>query len=137
MNFNVEVNKMKQLHSCVSYLGADALLLFSSTYDIRGIYIHKEVYYVVAKNLDHVVGISYDGIHIYWTHLVSGEETIMRSREDGSHMEVVVDAGKYVALEISCYVLTTVAAFLIILQNKSNRIEISPNTVVCFFFYDV
>jgi hypothetical protein len=78
------------------------LLLFSSTNEIRGFYIHKQVYYVVAKNLDHAVGLSYDGIHIYWTHLVSGEEAIMRSKEDGSHMEVVVDAGKYVALEFSC-----------------------------------
>jgi hypothetical protein len=105
MNFNVEVNKMKKLHSYVLYLGADALLLFSSTNEIRGIYIHKQVYYVVAKNLDHAVGLSYDGIHIYWTHLVSGEEAIMRSREDGSHMEVVVDAGIYVALETVIFLL--------------------------------
>jgi hypothetical protein len=98
------------------------LLLFSSTKEIRGIYINKQVYYVVANNLDHVVGVSYDGLHIYWTHLMSGEEAIMRSREDGSHIEAVVDAGKYVALETSCYFLTEVA-FFIILQ-KISDIEI-------------
>lgn len=101
MNFNV-VNRMKKLHNYVSDLGADALLLFASTKEIRGLYIHKQVYYVVARNQDHVVGISYDGVHIYWTLLVSGEEAIMRSKEDGSNMEIVVDAGNYVALETSC-----------------------------------
>jgi hypothetical protein len=48
---------------------------------------------VVVKNLDRAVGISYDGIHIYWTDLLSGEEAILRSREDGSDIEVVVSAG--------------------------------------------
>jgi hypothetical protein len=110
MKFNVVV-KVKKLQSYISYSGADALLLFSSTNEVRGIYIKKEVYFVVAKNLDHVVGLSYDGVHIYWTHLVTGEEAIMRSQEDGSNMEVVVDAGKYVALETSQHFLTAVVFY--------------------------
>jgi len=77
-------------------LGADALLLFSSTKEIRGYYIHKQVYYVVARNVDRAVGVAYDGRHIYWTDLVSEEEAILRSNEDGSNVEVVVNAGKYV-----------------------------------------
>lgn len=77
-------------------LGADALLLFSSTKEIRGFYIHKQVYYVVARNVDRAVGVAYDGRHIYWTDLVSEEEAILRSNEDGSNVEVVVNAGKYV-----------------------------------------
>lgn len=76
-------------------LGADALLLFSSTKEIRGFYIHKQVYYVVARNVDRAVGVAYDGRHIYWTDLVSEEEAILRSNEDGSNVEIVVNAGKY------------------------------------------
>jgi hypothetical protein len=79
---------------------------------------------VVAKNLDHAVGISYDGVHIYWTHLVSGEEAIMRSREDGSNREVVVDAGKYVALETS-YFLTKVVVFYYSAKEKQYNRNIS------------
>ena len=77
-------------------LGADALLLFSSTKEIRGFYIHKQVYYVVARNVDRAVGVAYDGRHIYWTDLVSEEEAILRSNEDGSNVEVIVNAGEYV-----------------------------------------
>jgi membrane-bound inhibitor of C-type lysozyme len=77
------------------------LLLFSSTREIRGFYIHKQVYYVVARNVDRAVGVAYDGHHIYWTDLVSGEEAIIRSKEDGSDVEAVVNAGM-LTLQ-SCY----------------------------------
>lgn len=60
---------------------------------------------MVATGMDRAVGLSYDGNHIYWTDLMDGEEAIVRSMEDGSQMEVVVNAGKcninYVML-ISC-----------------------------------
>lgn len=57
-------------------------------------YIHKKVYYVVHEDLDRVVGLSYDGVYVYWTGIMAGEESIVRSKEDGSHMEIIVDAGK-------------------------------------------
>jgi membrane-bound inhibitor of C-type lysozyme len=53
------------------------------------------VYYVVRKNLEHAVGLSYDGVYVYWTGIMSGEEAIIRSKEDGSDLEVIVDAGTY------------------------------------------
>jgi hypothetical protein len=46
--------------------------------------------------VDRAVGVAYDGRHIYWTDLVSEEEAILRSNEDGSNVEVIVNAGEYV-----------------------------------------
>nr|BAC02725.2 vitellogenin receptor [Periplaneta americana] len=75
--------------------GPDALMLFSSTKEIRGLYVHKDFYYVVAQSLERAVGISYDGNHVYWTELMLGEEAIVRSKDDGSHIEAIVTAGVY------------------------------------------
>jgi membrane-bound inhibitor of C-type lysozyme len=48
---------------------------------------------VVASNLDRAVGVSYDGRYVYWTDLLSGEEAILRSKEDGSEVDIIVNAG--------------------------------------------
>lgn len=71
---------------------------------------------MVARNLDRAVGVAYDGRHIYWTDLVSGEEAIVRSKEDGSNVEAVVNAGM-LTLQ-TCYWLNKLDATLIVLQKK-------------------
>jgi hypothetical protein len=71
---------------------------------------------VVAKNVDRAVGVAYDGRHIYWTDLVSEEEAILRSNEDGSNVEVVVNAGMLKLQTI--YWLHKLFATLIALQKK-------------------
>nr|BAE93218.1 vitellogenin receptor [Rhyparobia maderae] len=81
-------------HSCKA-TGADPLLLFASTNQIRGFYLEKNYYFVIADNLERAVGLSYDGNHVYWTELLHGEEAIMRIDEDGSNMETLVTAGIY------------------------------------------
>nr|CAJ19121.1 vitellogenin receptor [Blattella germanica] len=75
--------------------GADPLLVFASTDEIRGFYIKKDFYFVIASKLERAVGISYDRGHVYWTDLMFGEEAIVRSSEDGSHVETLVTAGLY------------------------------------------
>ena len=68
-------------------------MLFASTKQVRGFYLKKNYYFVIADNLERAVGLSFDGNHVYWTELNFGEEAIMRSEEDGSHMELLVTAG--------------------------------------------
>lgn len=61
---------------------------------------------MVHKDIDRAVGLSYDGVHVYWTSVMAGDESIVRSKEDGSDVEVIVDAGKCAKLGTSYLLLT-------------------------------
>nr|CAD7434279.1 unnamed protein product [Timema monikensis] len=82
----------KQLNKCEAE-GGEALLLFASKKDLRVFHLQSRVYYKVAENLDHAVGVAYDGKHVYWTNLKDQEEAIYRSLEDGSNVELIVSSG--------------------------------------------
>lgn len=64
------------------------MMVFSSKTEIRAITLKTEIYFPIAKNLKQVVGVKYDGHHIYWTDIFSEHESIVRSIEDGSEREV-------------------------------------------------
>lgn len=61
-------------------------MVFTSKTEIRGLNLDSKVYVPLARNLKHVVGVDYDGDHIYWTEIVSEHESIVRS--DGGKEEV-------------------------------------------------
>lgn len=63
-------------------------MLFSSKSEIRAYFLTSQLYYSVASKLKQVVGISFDGNHIYWSDIHSENEAIVRSDEDGSNREV-------------------------------------------------
>ncbi|XP_043277982.1 vitellogenin receptor-like isoform X2 [Venturia canescens] len=73
--------------------GAEALLVFTTKREIRGLYIESEVYFPIVQNLQHALGVSVDADHVYWSDIKSGDEAIMRSRYDGMTPEVIVTAG--------------------------------------------
>ncbi|XP_018579962.1 putative vitellogenin receptor [Anoplophora glabripennis] len=73
--------------------GGEALMIFSSKTEIRGYTLQSELYYSVAKRLKQVVGVDYDGHHIYWTDIFAEHESIVRSIEDGSDKELLVTSG--------------------------------------------
>ncbi|KAL0278971.1 UNVERIFIED_CONTAM: hypothetical protein PYX00_000631 [Menopon gallinae] len=73
--------------------GGDALLLFSSYSQVRGIYLQSDVYFTVASGLNDVIGVSHNGHHVYWTSINHGEVSIIRATESGSDMEVLVNSG--------------------------------------------
>lgn len=73
--------------------GGEALLVYSTTKEVRGLYLTSQIKFPVARNQKHIIGVAYDGHHIYWTEVYHEEEAIVRSREDGSKMEVIVSAG--------------------------------------------
>lgn len=63
-------------------------MIFSSKTEIRGYYLTSKVLFPIARNLKQVVGVGYDGNHVYWTDIFTEHESIIRSLEDGSQKEV-------------------------------------------------
>ncbi|XP_011296732.1 vitellogenin receptor [Fopius arisanus] len=90
-------------HTCkVSKDRGDAILIFSSRTEIRGFYLSThEVYFPIAKNLQHVIGVALDSMYIYWSDIHMGDEAIFRALEDGIKPEVIVTAGLGIPEEIS------------------------------------
>ncbi|KAJ8925441.1 hypothetical protein NQ315_009274 [Exocentrus adspersus] len=73
--------------------GGEAMLIFSSKSNIRAYTLQSHLYFSVAKRLKQVIGVDYDGHHIYWTDIFAEHESIVRSLEDGSEKEVLVTSG--------------------------------------------
>lgn len=69
-------------------IGGEAMMVFSSKTEIRGYFLESELYFPMVKHLKQVVGVGFDGHHIYWTDIFSEHESIVRSLEDGSEREV-------------------------------------------------
>ncbi|XP_014221207.1 vitellogenin receptor-like isoform X1 [Trichogramma pretiosum] len=78
--------------SCKAESG-EALMIFASKTSIRGYYLESKVYFQIANNLQHVVGVSLDSNYVYWSDIQLGDEAIFRSLEDGTKREVIVTAG--------------------------------------------
>jgi hypothetical protein len=68
--------------------GAEALLLYTTQKTVGGIYLQAKHHYYVGKDLQQVIGVTYDGSDIYWTDISAKQESIVRAREDGSKREV-------------------------------------------------
>lgn len=68
--------------------GGEALLVFSAKKEVRAIYLDAKLYFPMIENLSQVIGVAYDGHHVYWTDIFAGHESIIRSLEDGSQREV-------------------------------------------------
>ncbi|XP_014204223.1 vitellogenin receptor [Copidosoma floridanum] len=79
-------------HSNFSEAG-EALMVFASKTSIRAFYLDSEIYFSIAEDLQHVVGVSLDSHFVYWSDIQLGDEAIFRSLEDGSKREVLVTAG--------------------------------------------
>ncbi|XP_075234347.1 putative vitellogenin receptor yl isoform X2 [Lycorma delicatula] len=71
----------------------EAMLIFSSTTEVRVFLLNQNIYWPVTSEQKHVVGVAYDGNHLYWTEVQRGEEAIIRSEKKGTSMEVIVSAG--------------------------------------------
>lgn len=53
-----------------------------------------ERYVSIAQGQEHISGVEFDGSHVYWTSVHNEEEAIMRSKSDGSDVEILVTSGK-------------------------------------------
>ncbi|XP_046386301.1 vitellogenin receptor-like [Ischnura elegans] len=73
--------------------GLDAVLIFTTRREIKGLYLDTKMYFPIQRKLTQCIGVAYDGDRVYWTNIDHGEETIMRSKIDGSEIEPVVTSG--------------------------------------------
>uniref|UniRef100_W4VRI0 Putative yolkless n=1 Tax=Corethrella appendiculata TaxID=1370023 RepID=W4VRI0_9DIPT len=71
----------------------DPLLLYSTTKSIGALHLNSNHQFYVVKDLSQVIGVAYDGQHIYWTDITHKTESIERSLEDGSKREHLLTAG--------------------------------------------
>lgn len=74
-------------------IGTEPLMLYALGDKIKGIYLQSKTKTNIADDLNQAVGVSYDGKHIYWTDIQDQMESIVRSEEDGSNLEMIVASG--------------------------------------------
>ncbi|KAG5883038.1 hypothetical protein JTB14_028377 [Gonioctena quinquepunctata] len=84
---------LKEDKTTCKAVGGEALMVFSSKTEIRAYALDSGLYFPVATHLKQVVGVDYDGHHVYWTDIFAEHESIVRSIEDGSEQEVLITAG--------------------------------------------
>lgn len=71
-----------------------ALLLYAASTSVNWFTLKSNHLKRVAGNLNQAIGIAYDGNHIYWTNILVGAESIMKSRMDGSEVMVNINFSK-------------------------------------------
>lgn len=66
----------------------DALLLYSASKMVNWFTLKTKHMKRVADNLNQVIGVSYDGEHVYWTDISTQVESIMKAKTDGTEIQV-------------------------------------------------
>lgn len=74
--------------TCVTTGQTEALLVYAASKSVGWFSLRTKHLKRVAENLNQVIGISFDGEHIYWTDISVQVESIMRAKSDGTEMEV-------------------------------------------------
>ncbi|XP_064556763.1 vitellogenin receptor Yl isoform X2 [Drosophila montana] len=75
-----------------------ALLLYTTQVTVMGMHLTQQTHqrnhvFSVATNLSKVIGVAFDGDHIYWTNIQNEAESIVRARADGSMAEILLTSG--------------------------------------------
>ena len=80
--------------SCLASQGS-TLLLFSTKTAVRGLNLTSSLYFPVARDLPHVIGVGFDSMEqrVYWTDVTAGRETIHSSLLDGGDRRQLVTSG--------------------------------------------
>ncbi|KAK9873892.1 hypothetical protein WA026_002245 [Henosepilachna vigintioctopunctata] len=74
-------------------VGGEAMMVFSTKTQLRAYFLQSRIYFQISANMKQVVGVAYDGTHVYWTDIFSEHESIVKSLEDGSEQELLITAG--------------------------------------------
>ncbi|XP_052899994.1 putative vitellogenin receptor [Anopheles moucheti] len=88
-----QFNLMRDGRTCELSSGTEALMLYTTQKAVGAMYLTSMHQYYVAKDLSQVIGVSYDGMHVYWTDISHKTESIERSLEDGSSRQLLLTAG--------------------------------------------
>ncbi|XP_023164142.2 putative vitellogenin receptor isoform X1 [Drosophila hydei] len=74
------------------------LLLYTTQMTVMGMHLtpqSKDRHHIfsVATNLTKVIGVAFDGDHVYWTNIQNEAESIVRAHADGSMAEILLTSG--------------------------------------------
>ncbi|XP_001966853.2 putative vitellogenin receptor [Drosophila ananassae] len=73
------------------------LLLYTTQMTVMGMHLQEDNdrnhVFLVAGNLTKVIGVAYDGSHIYWTNIQNEAESLVRAKGDGSQAETLLTSG--------------------------------------------
>lgn len=84
---------LKDQKTCETTSGTEPLLLFAGKKSISAVKLTSRHQYVITEQLHQVIGVTYDGHYIYWTDIALNTESIMKAKEDGTQIEVLLTAG--------------------------------------------
>lgn len=79
---------LEDKRECKTIGRTDALLLYAGDKSVNWLKLKTKHLNRIANDSRQVVGITYDGSHIYWTDISIEAEAIKRARTDGSELEV-------------------------------------------------
>lgn len=71
----------------------EGMLLYTSQKSVVQYHLRSREIFTVADNLSQIIGITYDGEHIYWTDIHHETEVIERVTLDGKTREVLLTSG--------------------------------------------
>ncbi|SPP86795.1 putative vitellogenin receptor isoform X2 [Drosophila guanche] len=84
----------------ISNASEHPLLLYTTQMNVMGMQLgsgqqhwSRHHVYQVAGNLSKVIGVAYDGSHVYWTNIQNEAESIVKAKSDGSHSEILLTSG--------------------------------------------
>lgn len=92
--------------TCIANRPSDSLLFFAGKKSINGIQLSDKRQFVVTDRTTQVIGVSYDGRFVYWTDIGLKSESLVKSRMDGSEMQVILTAGLAIPEDIAVDWLT-------------------------------
>ncbi|XP_017055600.1 putative vitellogenin receptor [Drosophila ficusphila] len=83
--------------TCRANADHQPLLLYTTQMTVMGMHLREDNVrnhvFQVAGNLSKVIGVAYDGSHIYWTNIQNEAESIVKANNDGSHAEILLTSG--------------------------------------------
>lgn len=71
----------------------EGMLLYTTQKSVVQFHLKSKEIFHVANNLSQVIGVAYDGEHIYWTDIHHESEVIERVTLDGKHREELLTSG--------------------------------------------
>ncbi|XP_062138201.1 putative vitellogenin receptor isoform X1 [Drosophila sulfurigaster albostrigata] len=113
----------------------EPLLLYTTQVSVVGMRLHQQQsklrnhVFTVASNLSKVIGVAYDGEHVYWTNIQHEVESIVRASADGSNAEILLTSGLDAPEDLAVDWLTD---NIYISDNVMRHIAVcSPDAVTC------
>lgn len=80
--------KLKSDNKTCQANGGDPVLMYTTSKEIKVIYLNTKLHMGIEKGLRNAVGVSFDGTNMYWTEIANGKESIMKRNQNTGRKEV-------------------------------------------------